>query len=211
MGGKQHRSMFHTVLHQPAAGSPRYIGQLAEFRIPMGRVDLQRMMQHIAREHRSASCIREPHDDVTTSVAGSRDHDKAVIYRMIPVNQYCLSRFDDWQDTVEVSASALKVRLCRGISAWIAYLVFRARKQVFRIRERRYPASVLQHRIPTDVIGVKMCAKHEIDLFRLHTSRTKPMEEGRIELMESRKTGTLLLVAGTAIEQDRVFSGANQP
>ena len=73
---------------------------------------------------------------------------------------------DDWQNRVaDPGACFWLVFMSLGPECELA-----VGKQVFRIRKRRHPASILKAGVPADVIHMQMSAHDIIDLIYMHAS-----------------------------------------
>src|SRR5262245_66165226 len=92
MARKQRGAMLDTLLHQSAAGRAGKLRQFAEFRVPVRRMYLKRMMQDVAQEHRAAGRSGEPERNMAGRVAGCRDDRQAVLDRVVAVAGKALTR-----------------------------------------------------------------------------------------------------------------------
>src|SRR5262249_27731738 len=151
---------------------------------------------------------REPQPDLTARVPWRRPDRQFITDRVLAVDQNRLSGLDHWQDAVAIREAALNISL-----RWarIADLVLGSREKVFGIGKGRHPESAYQHRIPADVIGMQVGAQNDIDFLRPHAGCAQAVQEGDIKLMEAGKARSVLVIACTAVQQNGVAPGADQP
>lgn len=177
----------------------------------MRSINLQGVMQNISRKQRLLGRSGKPHSNVAARMTRRWNDGQSIVERMLSVNDDRLSGFDDRQNAVAIGKAALKVRLGGRIAPRVAQVVLEPGKDIFCFGESWNPTTVLQHRIPADVIGMKMGAEDDVDIFRRNTCISEPVEVGVILLMKSRKPRTILVITSAAIEQDRVMSRSDKP
>ena len=120
------------------------------------------------------------------------------------VNELRLARVENRQYAVpEVIAGARQSVFLR-----LAVPVFPvgARKQVFCVGERRYPAAVTEPGVPADVVDVHVCAQHVVDIFGCRPRRRQGLQPGPIAAMEEGPLA-VLVVASAGVHQDGVMAG----
>lgn len=195
-------------LHSGRSGNVRL---LAECRVPMRRIELQRVMQDIAGKQSPLHGTGKPHRHMAARMPWRRNNGQRVVERVLSVNDDRLPRFDDRQNAVAIGIFALKIRLRLRIAAGIAQIMLEPGKQILCIGESRNPATVLQHRIPADMVGMQMGAENDIDVLGSDTCVAKPLQVGMILLMKSRKTWAAFVVTAAAVEKDRVMFRTNEP
>ena len=178
MPRKQERTILGALLQQAHPRCSRHFRQFAEFGIPVRGINLQRVMDRVAGEHRPAGGIGQPHRHMAVSMSRRRFDRHRVIDCMIAIDQHHLPRLDDRQNAVAIGAATLQIGLSRGIASGVADLVLDAREQIACVRKCGHPAPVNEFRIPADVIGMKVRAQHDVDLFRRDTGQTKAIEIG---------------------------------
>jgi hypothetical protein len=61
------------------------------------------------------------------------------------------------------------------------------------------------------MIGMQMCAEHDVDVLGRDAGGVQARQIGCVELMEAGEAGTLLVIAGTAVDQDGVPRRSHQP
>src|SRR5262249_43364298 len=81
-------------------------------------------------------------------------------------------------------------------------LPFLSRKQIAGIGERRHPPAVDKPSVPTDMIGVQMCAQHVVDIFGRKTCGREVGEIGPILSMIARLLWAFLVITRAGIDQD---------
>src|SRR5882724_6974250 len=79
------------------------------------------------------------------------------------------------------------------------------------IGKGRDPATVLQKSIPADVVEVAMGTEHIIDRLRRDTGVLRAVKKWQIQLVELRRERAMLVIACTAINQDRMPFGPHDP
>jgi len=203
--------MFRALFHQLPTSSARDIRNLIERRIPMGRVNLQGVVDRVTAEDRSALGIGCPENDVAGSVPGCRENGKVVIDRVVPINQLGLTGFDNGQHAVPESIAPLQTRICNRIGAGIAELSLDFREEILRVGEGRHPAAIDQLCVPSDVITMQMGAQYNVNLVRSHAGGAQSVQIGRIELVKARQSWSVLVVACAAVQQDRMVRGPDEP
>src|SRR5262249_34029495 len=97
MARKQCGAMLHALLHQLPACRARDFRQFAKFRVPVRRVHLQRVMQHVTAEYRAAAGIGEPNGNMAMCVTGRGDDCQDVVDRIVPVDENSLPSLDHRQ------------------------------------------------------------------------------------------------------------------
>ena len=130
MAGKKQRVAIGALLQQAPARAARLIRKLAETRVQLWLIDLQRMMDGVAAEQRALPLVLEVENNMAGGVSGGRlDHDR-VLDGVAAVEQKCLAGFDHREHAVAIGAAALRVAIRRRIAPRIPVLVLDPRKQV---------------------------------------------------------------------------------
>ena len=86
-------------------------------------------------------------------------------------------------------------------------IVFALRHDVARLREGRHPLTVGETGVPPDMVPVQVRAHHEIDVLRLDPDAGQIVNKRAFHAVELRPGRTLLVIADTGIDQDRVMAG----
>ena len=72
MRRKQQRIFVSAMIKYAPACCTRLLWQFAEYGVPLGRIDLQRMVHNITAKQRPLASVRELKNHVTNGVAGRR-------------------------------------------------------------------------------------------------------------------------------------------
>ena len=115
MHGKEQGAVLGAVLQHPAAGGARLRRELAKPRVPVRRVNLQRVMEGVAAEQRAFSPVGKLEDDVARRVPGRGLDQHRVVDRVRAVEQYGLAGLDHRQHAVAIGAPALRVASAAGL------------------------------------------------------------------------------------------------
>ena len=116
MHGKEQGAVLGTVLQHPAARGTGLLRQLAKSRVPIRRVNLQRMMEGVAAEQRAFPLIYKLEDNVAGRVSGRGLDQHRVVDRVRAVEQQGLAGLDHRQHAVPIGAAALRVGVRRGVN-----------------------------------------------------------------------------------------------
>ena len=138
-------------------------------------------------------------------------HHHAIVDRVVAFQQQRLPGLEHGQHAVVVHLRASRALHPPIADLGIEVLLLDPREQVPGVRERRYPAAVLELRVPADMVGVEVRAQHDVDVLGRNAHRAQALQERDVEHVEARQPRPRLVVAGTAVEEDGVSPGANQP
>jgi len=160
-------------------------------------VRLQRRMHEIAGEYRVVLAAAHREGDVTGRVARRRQDADVVADRMVVADELMASRLHDRQHAIGERGD-LRLRILCG-----PVIEFLLREDVARLREGRDPATVLQPRVPADVIDMQMRAHHEVDVI---DREPRGVESTQIRVVglhvPFRPIGARLVVADAAVDQN---------
>jgi hypothetical protein len=132
---------------------------------------------------------------------------QAVADRGFAIDDYGLPAFDNGQHAVLVDPGIKTFASGRTVPVSMLGLG----EHVSGIRKCRHPAAVDQPRVPAAMIGMEMGAANIVDRFRRYTGLRQPLEKRQVQLMEAWQRRSVLVIAGTAIDQDRTMSGFQHP
>jgi hypothetical protein len=114
----------------------------AELRVPVRRVDLQRMVDDVAAEHATRSAPSELEQHMARCMARRGLHQQLVVDRVRPFEQARLPGLDHRQHAVAVADPAIRRLGQRRIPIRIPVVVFDAGEEILRVRKRRHPAPI---------------------------------------------------------------------
>ena len=150
-----------------------------------GRVD------HIAGDQRVMPGTADQHGVMVDGVAGGRNELNLLGKRKIAFHDLRTLGLDDRQHGVGDPGHGCRILLL--LLRPVRELALR--HHVFRLRERRHPASVLEPRVPADMIPMQVGAHDVIDVLRLDPDAGEVGEVGRTHPMELGSRRALLVVA----------------
>ena len=206
MRGQQQMTVRRAFAQQPPARCPSGCRVLAEAAVDVGIAALDRIVHRIADEQPGGAAAARPDHRVAGGMAVRRLDGQAVIEAVAIVHQMHQSGLDHRQHAVLDHGAA---HLGRGGAGPV--LIFAPPKQIPGARESRHPASVLQTRVPPDMVHVQMRAHDEIDLLRRDAGRRQPLQPRHVQLIEAGKLRPVLVVADACVDQHDVVRGTDQP
>jgi len=155
MRAEDHRVVIGRKFERPHTRLSRLFRKRVEHGVPVGFVDLQRTMEHVACKERLFRA-RSEGDCVRKTMARCRmECESRDRLAPIDLNHIRQSRFNDWLDAILLYLEGCPV--AGGLILRVGEVrVLSAGKYIPGFGKRRYPASPFQPRVPAHMIDVKV-------------------------------------------------------
>src|SRR6516164_10096187 len=196
------RCFLAKAVEYPAPRLPCLRGVVIRPHAELGIFSLDRRMDHVAGDQGVGAGTADQNRVVVDGVAGGGNELHRLAERKIALDDLLAPGGDNRQYRVGDPGNARRVFL----------LLLRPECElavghdVFSLRESRYPATVLEPRVPAHMVDVQMRAHHVVDVvYRDAGGREAFLEAVALEHVPERPRRTRLVVADARIDQDGVL------
>ena len=186
---KQQCAFLGTIVQHATAGGARLVGKLAKPRVPMRRIDLQRMVHDIAAEQRTFVRLGKLQDDMADSVPGRRLDQQRIVDRMAARRSVPPGRSrSPAARAIAVGVAALWVGVGRAGCGAGRRTRSRRGKKILGVGKRRHPtpvaaASYSSRRDPSGGACTARCR-----WLPVCRPRGQALKERGVELMKARRS-----------------------
>ena len=156
---------------------------------------LDRMVHEIAADDRIRVARAKAHTRVPRRVTRRGLQPDLVADPMVHLDQRREPGVQHRRDAVVHDPRGVLVALARPV------LPLAPREQVTRARKRRNPASVVEPRVPPDVVDVQMRADHHVHRLRRHARYAQVVQERRPHHVERLPPAAILVVADARVDE----------
>ena len=161
--------------------------------------DLHRMVDHVAGDHRRLPGGLDAHADMARGMTRCRDQAHLGRDPVVTVDEAVQAGGDDGLDALGEACVVLLVAE--------PVLVFGGVEQVLRVRERGHPRTVVEHRVPPDVVHVQVGADHRVDGVATEADGPERVEMGRAQIAE---VGQFVVVTETRVDDQPMCAGPDR-
>ena len=197
MGPDHEHARVAIALDELATGLDRPIRNRVGMAAPARLGELDRVVDHVAGDHRALALGFDRHAHVAGRVARRGLEGDLVGDGVVVGDELVESGVDDRLHT-EAQVDVLVLGTVDPV------LVFALREEVLRVREGRNEVVADLHRVPADVVKVEMRAHHVVDLLPLH-DHLEVLEEARLERPHLHRQRPVVPHAG--VDDDRLAAG----
>jgi len=211
MRAEERRLVIGREFERPHSGLPRLFRKRIEHRVPIGLVNLQRTMQHVARKKRFFRARSQADRGVREAMPGRRmECESRDRLPPIDLDHFRQSGIDDRLDAILLDLEACPV--AGGLILRVGKVsVLSTGKYIPGFREGRYPASPFQPRVPANMIDVEMGEQDVVYILGSDAGRLEPLKEWVIQSIKVRRVRANLPIARPSVDQDRPAAVLNKP
>jgi len=159
--------------------------------------DLTGMVHEVAGDQRLLAARGDPYADMAGGIAQGRDEVDLVAQPVIGLDEIGKISIPNRRHRVgEHRSHVIALTLPRPMRE------LDAAHQIARIWEGRDPASVDQHRVPSDMVDMEMGANHGVDRLARIAGGGEICQKAAVELVPIRDSPVLLVVTETGVHED---------
>ncbi len=159
------------ALEEAAPRRAGLLGVIVGPRRQVGIAHLDRRMDQVAGHHRVLAAAPKPDREMVGRVARRRHQGQVVVEPEIAADELGALGLDD-RDHAVGDAVARRLGVLGG-----PIVIFDLGEQIARLGEGRHPASIVQARVPTDMVEMQMGAHHHVDVVDTQPDRGQAADE----------------------------------